>query len=97
MVELGLDVSTGIEDAVPEIRFVKVGETELPNPEFEPIAVAILPEGKKVGETELPSSVFEPTAVAVLPEDKVVVIDTTSIKLDVRKQTYHICLASPRS
>ena len=31
-VKLGFDVSTGLEDAVPEIKFVKVGETEVPSP-----------------------------------------------------------------
>lgn len=46
-VELGVDVINGV-DAIPEIRFVKVGETEVLGPEFEPIAVAILPESKGV-------------------------------------------------
>lgn len=46
-VELG-DVSIGTEDAIPEPKSVKVGETELPSPAFEPIAVVILPEGKEV-------------------------------------------------
>ncbi len=92
-VKLGFDVSTGL-DAVPEIKFVKVGETEVPSPLLEPIAVAILPEDKGDGETALPSPDSEPMAVAILPEGKVVVTGTTSsINVDVRKQTYHMFLA----
>lgn len=94
-VKLGFDVSTRLEDAVPEIKFVEVGETEVPSPLFEPIAVAILPEDEGGdGETELPSPLFEPIAVAILPEGKVVVTGTiSSINVDVRKQTYHMFLA----
>ena len=72
-VGLGFDVTTGTEDAVPEVRYVEVGETEFPSPKLEPIVVGILP---------------EPPAVATLPDgDGVVIGTTTSTKLDVRKQT----------
>ena len=37
------DVSTGVED-VTETRLVKVGETELPSSEVEPLAVTIPPD-----------------------------------------------------
>ena len=44
VVELGIEVSTGMEDAVPEGRPVKVDEIGLPSPEVDPIAVTLAPE-----------------------------------------------------
>ncbi len=46
--ELVIDVSTGVEDAVAEVRLVKVGETELPRPDSEPLAITIPPEVEDV-------------------------------------------------
>lgn len=68
---------------MPKVSSVKVGETELPSPELEPLAVGI---------RELPRLELGPTAVVILPESKGVVRGTTSkINFDVRKQTYHVC------
>lgn len=66
VVEVGVAVSAGVE-AVPKVRSVRVGETELPGPEFEPTPVAIPPEEGEEG----------------------VKVTTSSINLDVRKQTSH--------
>lgn len=79
VVELGIEVSTGMEDAVPEVRPVKVDETGLPSPEVDPIAVTLAPEANPE---------VDPIAVALAPEgNDVATGTTTSTKLDVRKQT----------
>ena len=65
-----MGASVRVGDAVVGTRFVNVGETEVVKPEFELIAVALLPESRGV-----------------------VAGTTTSIKLDVRKQTSELILA----
>ena len=44
IVELELGVSTGMEDTVPEVGPINVGETDFPKPEFGPAAVRLPPE-----------------------------------------------------
>lgn len=66
VVELGFDVSTGIEDTVPEVMSGKIGEAELTPAEIEPLEITAPPGDKGV-----------------------VTGTTTSIVLDVRKQTSH--------
>ena len=94
VVELGIEVSTGREDAVPDVRPVKVDETGLPSPEVDPIAVTLAPEANPevdpVAVTLAPEANpdVDPIAVALAPEGNDVVTGTTiSTKLDVRKQT----------
>lgn len=73
VVEIGVGVSAGVEDTVPKVRPVRVGETELPSAVFEPRAE------------------YEPTPVNIPPEEweGAVMVTTSSINLDVRKQTSH--------
>ena len=52
-IELGIaarlvvGAGTGVEDAVPNVRSVRIGETELPGPKLEPTPVAIPPDGEE--------------------------------------------------
>ena len=98
-IALVFGVGAKLEDAVPGVRSVEVGERELPRagPDVsagivvgeEGLAIPALDVSAwiEVGEKELPSPELETTAFAILPEGELVKGTVTSTNLDVRKQT----------